>query len=219
MLYESSSVMQSNAEDNCEPGRQQQKPIAFNIATDLGYSTYPNISSFPSSVSQAMAAVQPQPYSPPMLRHSVSSSAVSLTQQTSGYSSVRSPSVMSRQDSDDGSEFASPTPQSPSAKHKKQVPPGPYNLKSARRAGRGHKRAEIEDEDDGTPCPCPHCGKEYRQNNSLYKHLYEHHPYWQEVAKTFNLSKHQQVMLMQSAEVLLSFKRPDSYAQIPPVRF
>lgn len=28
---------------------------------------------------------------------------------------------------------------------------------------------------------------------SFYKHLYEHHPHWQFVAKEFNFSKHQQV--------------------------
>lgn len=66
---------------------------------------------------------------------------------------------------------------------------------------------------------CKRCGKEYRQNNSLYKHLYEHHPGWNGVSKHYNLSKHQQVMMMQGAEVLLSFRQPERYFRAHPVRF
>mmetsp|Transcript_5132 Transcript_5132/g.15659 ORF Transcript_5132/g.15659 Transcript_5132/m.15659 type:complete len:112 (+) Transcript_5132:289-624(+) len=69
------------------------------------------------------------------------------------------------------------------------------------------------------PVQCGSCKKKYRQHNSYYKHLYEHHPFWNHVASEFQLSKHGQVMLMQSAEVLLSFKKPDVYGDIPPVRF
>jgi uncharacterized C2H2 Zn-finger protein len=69
------------------------------------------------------------------------------------------------------------------------------------------------------PVQCTHCSKKYRQHNSYYKHLYEHHPFWTDVAIEFALSKHGQVMLMQTAEVLLSFKAPEVYGVIPPVRF
>jgi hypothetical protein len=75
------------------------------------------------------------------------------------------------------------------------------SLVKARRASRtrlrllrGSAREEEEEADDGSvPTFCPHCHKEYRQNNSFFKHLYEHHPAWQLIAKEFNVSKHQQV--------------------------
>ena len=66
---------------------------------------------------------------------------------------------------------------------------------------------------------CPHCSKSYRQNNSFYKHLYEHHPQWGNVSTSLGLSKHQQVMLMQTADMLLSFRKPEEYAIHPFVRF
>ena len=69
------------------------------------------------------------------------------------------------------------------------------------------------------PVKCTHCHKTYRQHNSYFKHLYEHHPFWEDVSTEFNLSKHSQVMLMQTAEVLLSLKRPQAYGDIPRVRF
>lgn len=69
------------------------------------------------------------------------------------------------------------------------------------------------------PVKCTHCHKTYRQHNSYFKHLYEHHPFWENVSTEFNLSKHSQVMLMQTAEVLLSLKRPQAYGDIPRVRF
>lgn len=69
------------------------------------------------------------------------------------------------------------------------------------------------------PVQCQHCFKKYRQHNSYFKHLYEHHPFWSDVASEYQLSKHGQVMLMQTAEVLLSFREPDVYGTIPSVRF
>lgn len=73
--------------------------------------------------------------------------------------------------------------------------------------------------DGAVDTSCPQCGKSYRQNNSFYKHLYEHHAHWQTVADTLKVSKHQQVMMMQTAELLLSLSHPLSYGLHPLVRF
>jgi hypothetical protein len=67
---------------------------------------------------------------------------------------------------------------------------------------------------------------------SFFKHLYEHHPCWPIIAKEFNVSKHQQVcvrdlcklltaqvMMMQTAELLLSLRDPVNYGRNPLVKF
>ena len=54
---------------------------------------------------------------------------------------------------------------------------------------------------------------------SFFKHLYEHHPKWQYVAETYNMSKHQQVQMMQTAELLLSLRQPLKHGLQPLVRF
>lgn len=79
--------------------------------------------------------------------------------------------------------------------------------------------SESEGSNGAIETSCPHCKKSYRQNNSFYKHLYEHHPQWCHVSEQFGLSKHKQVMLMQAVDLLLSIKRPDEYAIHPLVRF
>lgn len=68
------------------------------------------------------------------------------------------------------------------------------------------------------PVECCMCGKQYSQHNSYFKHLYEHHPSWTSVSRRFRLSKHQQVIMMQSAQALLSFKRPNNPLAIPCIR-
>lgn len=103
------------------------------------------------------------------------------------------------------------------------------SLRRGRRASRAIRRRREElglapdgpdDEESGAvDTSCPQCGKSYRQNNSFYKHLYEHHSKWDYVSETFNLSKHQQVMMMQGAELLLSLHRPLTYGLHPLVRF
>lgn len=91
--------------------------------------------------------------------------------------------------------------------------------RSKLRVVRGGSKEKEEDDDGSVPTFCPHCNKEYRQNNSFFKHLYEHHPFWQSVAKEHNISKHQQVMLMQTAELLLSLRYPQTYGRNPLVKF
>lgn len=77
----------------------------------------------------------------------------------------------------------------------------------------------IVENGEQQPVKCCLCHKQYQQHNSFYKHLYEHHPFWPTVSSKYQLSKHQQVLLMQTAEVLLSFKKPNVYGRIPAVRF
>ena len=102
-------------------------------------------------------------------------------------------------------------------------------LRRGRRASRAVRRRREEmgltadgpdDVESGAvDTKCPQCGKSYRQNNSFYKHLYEHHAKWDYVSETFNLSKHQQVMMMQGAELLLSLHQPLTQGLHPLVRF
>eukprot|EP00049_Salpingoeca_infusionum_P014196 m.264579 g.264579 ORF g.264579 m.264579 type:complete len:336 (+) comp15618_c0_seq8:659-1666(+) len=99
-------------------------------------------------------------------------------------------------------------------------------LERGRRASRNVRKRkepssdEESDEADGSvDTSCPYCHKSYRQNNSFYKHLYEHHPQWSTVSKTYSLSKHQQVMMMQTAELLLSLRNPEKHGVQPLVRF
>ena len=68
------------------------------------------------------------------------------------------------------------------------------------------------------PVVCRLCNKSYRQHNSFFKHLWEHHPYWKMIHRRFRLSKHGQTLLMQSAEVLLSFRKPHVYGSIPTIK-
>lgn len=101
-------------------------------------------------------------------------------------------------------------------------------VERGRRASRAKRRrrelgatsSEEEDETDGAvSTQCPHCNKVYRQNNSLFKHLYEHHSEWGAVSKSLNTSKHQQVQMMQTAELLLSLRAPITHGLQPLVRF
>jgi hypothetical protein len=49
---------------------------------------------------------------------------------------------------------------------------------------------------------CATCGKVYKHRNCLNKHLWEHHESW-EVTKKLCSSKHQQVQLLEAAQILL----------------
>ena len=100
-------------------------------------------------------------------------------------------------------------------------------VQRGRRASRAKRRrrelgtgSSEEDEEDGAvSTQCPHCNKTYRQNNSLFKHLYEHHPHWQHVSEQYNFTKHSKVQIMQTAELLLSLKSPTLHGLQPLVRF
>ncbi|CAG8605566.1 8799_t:CDS:2, partial [Ambispora gerdemannii] len=47
-----------------------------------------------------------------------------------------------------------------------------------------------------TTYTCNHCAKKYKHRNCLVKHLWEHHESW-ELCLKFNLTKHQQVQMME----------------------
>ncbi|KAJ2778960.1 hypothetical protein H4R18_004294 [Coemansia javaensis] len=53
-----------------------------------------------------------------------------------------------------------------------------------------------------SPCLCSVCGKRYKHRSCLHKHLWEHHDAWEECLK-YNLTKHQQVQMMEAAQVLV----------------
>ncbi|CAG8458386.1 11157_t:CDS:2 [Paraglomus brasilianum] len=53
-----------------------------------------------------------------------------------------------------------------------------------------------------TTYTCKHCGKKYKHRNCLVKHLWEHHESW-ELCLKFNLTKHQQVQMMEAAQILV----------------
>lgn len=112
---------------------------------------------------------------------------------------------------------SSPSPDSPGSAQgdvfsgsDDQVPESPSERRRKRR--RAPTVGEpVVDDGEQQPVRCSLCKKQYQQHNSFYKHLYEHHPFWGNVANSLGLSKHAQVMVMQSAEVLLSFKKPGIY--------
>ncbi|KAJ2020597.1 hypothetical protein GGI14_000745 [Coemansia sp. S680] len=51
-------------------------------------------------------------------------------------------------------------------------------------------------------CVCGVCGKRYKHRSCLHKHLWEHHDAWETCLK-YNLTKHQQVQMMEAAQVLV----------------
>ncbi|KAJ2504505.1 hypothetical protein GGI11_007339 [Coemansia sp. RSA 2049] len=51
-------------------------------------------------------------------------------------------------------------------------------------------------------CSCRVCGKQYKHRSCLNKHLWEHHDAWEACLK-YNLTKHQQVQMMEAAQVLV----------------
>ncbi|KAL1581838.1 hypothetical protein WHR41_09429 [Cladosporium halotolerans] len=53
---------------------------------------------------------------------------------------------------------------------------------------------------------CEHCGKAYKNGSCLTKHLWEHTPQWQYTSK-LQISKHQQVELLEAASVLISMNQ------------
>ncbi|KAL7749182.1 hypothetical protein RI367_005332 [Sorochytrium milnesiophthora] len=56
---------------------------------------------------------------------------------------------------------------------------------------------------------CDHCGKVYKHPQCLHKHKWEHSVHWKETAK-FYLSKHQQVQLLEAAQILVSLPQSTS---------
>ncbi|RHZ82209.1 hypothetical protein Glove_112g35 [Diversispora epigaea] len=53
-----------------------------------------------------------------------------------------------------------------------------------------------------TTYTCHVCSKKYKHRNCLVKHLWEHHESW-ELCLKFNLTKHQQVQMMEAAQILV----------------
>ncbi|BFZ55656.1 hypothetical protein PYCC9005_002697 [Savitreella phatthalungensis] len=56
---------------------------------------------------------------------------------------------------------------------------------------------------------CQHCGKNYKHQQCLVKHLWEHSPYWTTIPETSQpLSKHQRVQLLEGASILFKMGSP-----------
>ncbi|KAJ1986591.1 hypothetical protein H4R33_003260 [Dimargaris cristalligena] len=49
---------------------------------------------------------------------------------------------------------------------------------------------------------CSVCGKKYKHRSCLTKHRWEHHESWETCLK-YNLTKHQQVQMMEAAQILV----------------
>ena len=55
---------------------------------------------------------------------------------------------------------------------------------------------------------CEKCGKEYKHRNCLLKHRWEHHPTWESTKKACQ-TKHQQVQLLEAAQILTKIGNDD----------
>ncbi|KAI9591489.1 hypothetical protein BDF19DRAFT_426244 [Syncephalis fuscata] len=55
---------------------------------------------------------------------------------------------------------------------------------------------------------CPDCGKLYKHPGCLGKHRWEHHEHWSSVSRLL-LTKHQQVQLMEAAQILITIANND----------
>jgi len=56
---------------------------------------------------------------------------------------------------------------------------------------------------------CEVCGKGYKHASCLSKHRWEHSPHWSQTSKLL-ISKHQQVQLLEAAQILVHMNRSDS---------
>jgi len=56
---------------------------------------------------------------------------------------------------------------------------------------------------------CDTCGKGYKHASCLSKHRWEHSPHWSQTSKLL-ISKHQQVQLLEAAQILVHMNRSDS---------
>ncbi|KAJ1658795.1 hypothetical protein IWQ61_002020 [Dispira simplex] len=55
---------------------------------------------------------------------------------------------------------------------------------------------------------CNVCGKKYKHRSCLIKHRWEHHESWESCLK-YNLTKHQQVQMMEAAQILVEMIKPE----------
>ncbi|KAK9760102.1 hypothetical protein K7432_016216 [Basidiobolus ranarum] len=69
-----------------------------------------------------------------------------------------------------------------------------------------HNKSELRLQNSSTNFrtihTCSVCGKKYKHRNCLFKHFWEHHESWETCLK-FNLTKHQQVQMMEAAQILV----------------
>jgi len=65
---------------------------------------------------------------------------------------------------------------------------------------------------------CEECGKVYKHANCLYKHRWEHSEQWAMTSK-LNITKHQQVQLLEAAAILVNMDqaRRDSQGSLPKI--
>ena len=59
--------------------------------------------------------------------------------------------------------------------------------------------------EEGSFNQCEQCGKVYKHRNCLSKHRWEHHESW-ELTRKICSTKHQQVQMLEAAQVLLEMK-------------
>ncbi|ORX98738.1 hypothetical protein K493DRAFT_406482 [Basidiobolus meristosporus CBS 931.73] len=78
------------------------------------------------------------------------------------------------------------------------------NLKAARENLQNKSELRLQNNSTNfrTIHTCSVCGKKYKHKNCLYKHFWEHHESWETCLK-FNLTKHQQVQMMEAAQILV----------------
>ena len=74
-------------------------------------------------------------------------------------------------------------------------PPPPHQHQHATNY---HKRIKLH---DPSALQCEICGKSYKHRNCLSKHMWEHHDSWEHTKKVCQ-TKHQQVQLLEAAQVL-----------------
>ncbi|KAI7823155.1 hypothetical protein BX661DRAFT_186969 [Kickxella alabastrina] len=79
---------------------------------------------------------------------------------------------------------------------------GPYSSASPEPGSQSPGGRSSSSPSNRTSCTCSVCGKRYKHRSCLHKHLWEHHDAWEACLK-YNLSKHQQVQMMEAAQVLV----------------
>ncbi|MCJ1416999.1 hypothetical protein MMC32_003338 [Xylographa parallela] len=81
------------------------------------------------------------------------------------------------------------------------------NLKArARRASEGAYLTKTDGKRASGELRCEKCGKGYKHSSCLSKHLWEHTPEWSYTSKLL-ISKHQQVQLLEAAQVLVTMNQ------------
>ena len=89
-----------------------------------------------------------------------------------------------------------------------EVEPNSSGSISPKKRGRTHTFSEAQKSSvdrSNKQYQCEQCGKVYKHRNCLSKHRWEHHESW-EVTKRICSTKHQQVQLLEAAQVLIELQ-------------